>query len=115
MEISLKMSKNWIVQIVLVANILFCSGLRSAAREKKAKCPTCTDIVDAFKKGKDKTEKANFGGGNTDWEERKLGSYANSETRLVEIMEGLCDESASECHAMVEEQEETLEEWWFDQ
>jgi len=50
MEISLKMSKNWIVQIVLVANILFCSGLRSAAREKKAKCPTCTDIVDAFKK-----------------------------------------------------------------
>ena len=47
---SLKMSKNWIVQIVLVANILFCSGLRSAAREKKAKCPTCTDIVDAFKK-----------------------------------------------------------------
>jgi len=114
MEISLKMSKNWIVQIVLVANILFCSGLRSAAREKKAKCPTCTDIVDAFKKGKDKTEKANFGGGNTDWEERKLGSYANSETRLVEIMEGLCDESASECHAMVEEQEETLEEWWFD-
>ena len=50
MEISLKMSKNWIVQLVLVANIIFCSGLRSAAREKKAKCPTCNDIVDAFKK-----------------------------------------------------------------
>ena len=48
--ISMKMSKNWIVQIVLVANILFCSSLRSAAREKKAKCPTCTDIVGAFKK-----------------------------------------------------------------
>ena len=27
--------------------------------------------------GKDKTEKANFGGGNTAWEERKLGSWAN--------------------------------------
>ena len=50
MEISLKMSKNWIVQIALVANILICSGLRSTAREKKAKCPTCADIVDAFKK-----------------------------------------------------------------
>lgn len=50
MEISLKMSKTWIVQIILVANILICSGLRSAARDKKAKCPTCTDIVDAFKK-----------------------------------------------------------------
>ena len=50
MEISLRMSKNWLVQILLVVNILMCSGLRSAAREKKAKCPTCTDIVDAFKK-----------------------------------------------------------------
>lgn len=50
MEISLKMSKNWIVQIILVVNILICCGLRSAAREKKAKCPTCKDIVEAFKK-----------------------------------------------------------------
>lgn len=50
MEIALKMSKNWIVQIILVVNILICCGLRSAAREKKAKCPTCKDIVEAFKK-----------------------------------------------------------------
>ncbi|XP_073229092.1 cysteine-rich with EGF-like domain protein 2 isoform X1 [Porites lutea] len=113
MEISLNMSKKFLVHILLVVNILVCSGLRSAAREKKAKCPTCSDIVEAFKKGKDKTEKSNFGGGNTAWEERALGSWAQSETRLVEIMEGLCDDSASECHAMVEEQEETLEEWWF--
>ena len=27
-------------------------------------------------KGKDKTEKSNFGGGNTAWEERALGSWA---------------------------------------
>lgn len=107
------MSKKFLVHILLVVNILVFSGLRSAAREKKAKCPTCSDIVEAFKKGKDKTEKSNFGGGNTAWEERALGSWAQSETRLVEIMEGLCDDSASECHAMVEEQEETLEEWWF--
>ena len=50
MEISLNMSKNLLVHIVLIVNILVCSGLRSAAREKKAKCPTCTDIVEAFKK-----------------------------------------------------------------
>ena len=50
MEISLKMSRNFLIHIVLVVNIIFCSGLRSAAREKKAKCPTCTDIVEAFKK-----------------------------------------------------------------
>ena len=50
MDISLNMSKNLLVHIVLVVNILVCSGLKSAAREKKAKCPTCTDIVEAFKK-----------------------------------------------------------------
>lgn len=50
MEISLNMSKKFLVHILLVVNILVCSGLRSAAREKKAKCPTCSDIVEAFKK-----------------------------------------------------------------
>ncbi|XP_068689852.1 cysteine-rich with EGF-like domain protein 2 [Montipora foliosa] len=102
----------YLLHIVLVVILVF-GELRSFAREKKAKCPTCTDIVEAFKKRKDMTEKSNFGGGNTAWEERALGSWATSETRLVEIMEGLCEDSASECHAMVEEQEETLEEWWF--
>ncbi|EDO45427.1 predicted protein [Nematostella vectensis] len=63
--------------------------------------------------GMEKTVKANFGGGNTDWEERKLGSYARSETRLVEIVESLCGSSEVRCHAMVEEHEEALEKWWF--
>lgn len=107
------MSRRDLLQVVLVVNILVCSGLSSAARERRAKCPTCEDIVEAFKKRKGNTEKSNFGGGNTAWEERALGSWATSETRLVEIMEGLCEDSATECHAMVEEQEETLEEWWF--
>ncbi|XP_068758631.1 cysteine-rich with EGF-like domain protein 2 isoform X2 [Montipora capricornis] len=106
------MSLKYLLHIVLAVILVF-GELRSFAREKKAKCPTCTDIVEAFKKRKDMTEKSNFGGGNTAWEERALGSWATSETRLVEIMEGLCEDSASECHAMVEEQEETLEEWWF--
>lgn len=50
MEISLNMSKKFLVHILLVVNVLVFSGLRSAAREKKAKCPTCSDIVEAFKK-----------------------------------------------------------------
>ena len=50
MKISLNMSKKFLVHILLVVNILVFSGLRSAAREKKAKCPTCSDIVEAFKK-----------------------------------------------------------------
>uniref|UniRef100_A0A914VQM4 DUF3456 domain-containing protein n=1 Tax=Plectus sambesii TaxID=2011161 RepID=A0A914VQM4_9BILA len=31
-----------------------------------------------------------FAGGNTDWEERNLGKFAKSETRLVEVMEHVC-------------------------
>ncbi|XP_028407866.1 cysteine-rich with EGF-like domain protein 2-B isoform X2 [Dendronephthya gigantea] len=61
----------------------------------------------------DRTSGHNFGGGNTDWEERRLGSWADSETRLVDIMENLC--SSTECHSMVEEHEEDLETWWFKQ
>ena len=50
METSLKMSRKDLLQVVLVVNILVCSGLCSAARERRAKCPTCEDIVEAFKK-----------------------------------------------------------------
>ncbi|KAK3728748.1 hypothetical protein QZH41_012105, partial [Actinostola sp. cb2023] len=112
-----KMSKklNLFAYIVFVLALsLHLPSVRSK-KDLKEQCKTCNDIVDAFHKGMDKTTKANFGGGNTAWEERKLGSYAKSETRLVEIMEGLCESSASLCHTMVEEHEETLEEWWFKQ
>lgn len=41
-------------------------------------------------KGLKNTAKGNFGGGNTDWEDRKLGSYLTSETRFEEVLEGSC-------------------------
>lgn len=37
----------------------------------------------------------------------------DSEIRLVEIVEGLCDSSSFECNHMVEEHEEHFETWWF--
>jgi protein disulfide-isomerase len=46
-----------------------------------------------FIKNLDKTSKGNFGGGNTDWEDRKLGDYLYSETRFEEILENICDTS----------------------
>ncbi|CAB4034938.1 cysteine-rich with EGF-like domain 1 [Paramuricea clavata] len=61
----------------------------------------------------ERTSRHNFGGGNTDWEETRLGTWADSETRLIDIIEGLC--SATECHSMVEEHEEDIENWWFKQ
>ncbi|CAC5366481.1 Cysteine-rich with EGF-like domain protein 2-B,Cysteine-rich with EGF-like domain protein 2-A,Cysteine-rich with EGF-like domain protein 2,Cysteine-rich with EGF-like domain protein 1 [Mytilus coruscus] len=60
------------------------------------KCSVCRGIIDNFDEGLKKTAKANFGGGNTRWEEKSLGSYATSETRLVEIVENLCSKDIKE-------------------
>ncbi|VDD93096.1 unnamed protein product, partial [Enterobius vermicularis] len=74
-----------------------------------------------------KTENQHFAGGNTEWEERKLGKFAKSETRLVEILESLCKlnvlnnregysgvkDIEFKCQELAEEHEETLENWYF--
>ncbi|XP_060084406.1 cysteine-rich with EGF-like domain protein 2 isoform X2 [Ylistrum balloti] len=80
---------------------------------EKSKCDTCTAIVNNFEKGLKKTAKSNFGGGNTKWEESRLGSFATSETRLVEVMEGLCEGEDKNCHTILEENEELIEKYWF--
>lgn len=81
--------------------------------ETSSKCSTCKGITESFDEGLKKTAKANFGGGNTKWEEKSLGKYATSETRLVEIVENLCSKDTKECHTMVEEYEELVEKFWF--
>ncbi len=40
----------------------------------------------------ERTARGKFEGGDADWEEKKLRSYANSEVRLVEIQEKLCSD-----------------------
>ncbi|KAL3982339.1 TLR4 regulator and MIR-interacting MSAP family protein [Acanthocheilonema viteae] len=91
------------------------------------KCRQCSLAVETFKAGLKKTENQHFAGGNTDWEERKLGKFAKSEIRLVEIMEHLCktkylDDSNGfrdvkdiefKCQQLVEEHEESIENWYF--
>uniref|UniRef100_A0A0B6Y7W6 EGF-like domain-containing protein n=1 Tax=Arion vulgaris TaxID=1028688 RepID=A0A0B6Y7W6_9EUPU len=83
------------------------------AKKSTAKCTVCKDIVANFHKGLSSTQKSNYGGGNTKWEEKSLGSYATSEVRLVEILEKLCDDGAKECHTMLEAHEELVERYWF--
>lgn len=56
----------------------------------KEKCNSCKELIENFLKGMKRTSKGNFGGGNTDWEDRKLGSYLKSETRFEEIIEDIC-------------------------
>ncbi|KAJ8301451.1 hypothetical protein KUTeg_020438 [Tegillarca granosa] len=77
------------------------------------KCDVCKDMVKRFNEGLETTKKSNFGGGNTNWESKTLGTYKTSETRLVEIIDNhLCQEN-KECHMMLEEHEELLEKYYF--
>jgi len=88
------------------------SGKKTNVEEK---CETCRHLVKKFHEGMEKTAKNHFGGGDTAWEETRLGKYARSETRLLEILENVCDGASKKdrCHAMVEEQEEEIESFWF--
>ncbi|KAK0399518.1 hypothetical protein QR680_003089 [Steinernema hermaphroditum] len=90
-------------------------------------CHYCNLLVQTFKAGMKKTERQHFAGGNTDWEERNLGKFAKSETRLIEILEFTCkkrnlDDSSKfsgvqdieyKCQGLVEEEEELIEEWYY--
>jgi len=92
-----------------------------------AACGHCKYMVESFKNGLLKTEKQHFAGGNTDWEERKLGKFVTSETRFVEIMDQICKKFESEdssqwdslkdlqfkCNHLAEESEDLLEKWYF--
>lgn len=80
-------------------------------------CDLCELLVNSFNKGMQRTAREHFGGGDTVWEEKNLGSYATSETRLVEIQEGLCEEQQKEargvCQTLAEVWEHHLENWWL--
>lgn len=63
-----------------------------------------------------KTAKGKFEGGDTAWEEEKLGSYATSEIRLVEIQEKVCsdvEEGRDQCYSFHEQYDMEIENWWF--
>lgn len=103
---------NLLVKCVIFILLCFKS---THERDVKERCTTCRELVEKFHKGMEKTAKNHFGGGDTAWEESRLGSYARSETRLLEILETVCKDSSkdSACHAMVEEYEEEIENFWF--
>jgi len=102
-----------IFQFVLLIQLLWIPHSNSDKIEDK--CNTCREIVGNFKKGLEKTAKNHFSGGDTAWEESRLGSYARSETRFLEILENVCKDAKKEsrCHAIVEEYEDDLESFWF--
>jgi len=97
--------------ITVFCLVSFLSVINVSAKKKKVeKCQSCNNLVESLVKNLEKTAKGNFGGGNTDWEDRKLGNYLTSETRFEEIIEHICDDS--ECHKLLEEYEEDLLDWF---
>ncbi len=65
------------------------------------RCHYCHVVVLDFQEGFNATRRDNYGGGNTHWEESRLGAYATSEMRFMQIMEKLCSkESTTKSKAM---------------
>lgn len=81
-------------------------------------CEACRLVVQSFEKGLEQTSRGKHEGGDTSWEEKNLKSYADSEVRLVEIQEMLCEDAKkgkAQCLSMAEDTESEVEEWWHKQ
>lgn len=83
--------------------------------EKLPPCKACSTLVKSFELGMEKTSRGKYEGGDTAYEEEKMGKYKYSEVRLVEIQEQMCSDvtrGRDQCHALLEDFEELIEEWW---
>ncbi|XP_071806272.1 cysteine-rich with EGF-like domain protein 2 [Asterias amurensis] len=105
---------NLTFHVAVVFLLLVVGNLASKKKneEIKKKCETCRELAKSFNEGMERTARYNFAGGDTDWQEKKLGKYSTSETRLIEIVEQLCTKEKHECNMMLELNEETIETWW---
>ena len=103
--------------LVLILSNFFSVFLSKVDYDKhKTKCDHCNTLIDNFKEGLKRTQKGNFGGGNTAWEEKALGPWKTSESRLLEILGegdyGVCKKDFG-CATLLEEEEELVEEWFY--
>lgn len=98
---------------MFIRSLILLSLLSLAITADKKPCQVCRDLTKTFQEHFDRTVGHNFGGGNTAWEEKSLGQYATSETRLVEIIEKTSRKCDYKCASLLEDQEEYLEEWFF--
>ncbi|XP_039297536.1 cysteine-rich with EGF-like domain protein 2 isoform X1 [Nilaparvata lugens] len=108
-----------IIWLLIISNLFLLSRTLDQKEEVKnvklAPCQLCRTLVDSFKKGIEKTEKGNFEGGDSAWEEERRLVYAKSEVRFVEIQERLCSEverGQAHCQSTAELWEHHLENWW---
>ena len=106
-----------LVTFTLILTNFFCQTASKPDYDKdKTKCNHCNTLVEKFGKGMDDTVKGNYGGGNTAWEEKALGPWKTSESRLLDILgegdHGVCKKDFG-CATLLENQEELVEEWFY--
>ncbi|XP_076448576.1 uncharacterized protein LOC143285214 [Babylonia areolata] len=82
-------------------------------KKQVPKCSVCKEVVNNFKLGLERTKQKHYEGGNSQWEESRLGRYPDSELRLVEATDELCFKASKECPQVLEDYEELIEEFWF--
>ncbi|XP_051172044.1 cysteine-rich with EGF-like domain protein 2 [Leptopilina boulardi] len=79
-------------------------------------CAACKELIKSFIGGMNATKRGKYEGGDSAWEEDKLGSYSRSELRFTEIQELMCKDvkqGKNQCHYLADEYENILQEWWF--
>ncbi|CAO82025.1 Protein disulfide isomerase crld-1 [Caenorhabditis elegans] len=116
-------------RILLLLAVLIGATSQKEVTIKNEKCRTCNFLVSTFDEGLKKTARHHFAGGDTAWEEKNLGKYKTSETRLIEVLEGVCKKSSLpnmdnfmgiaeiefKCSTQLEKHEETIEEFYYNQ
>uniref|UniRef100_A0A0A9W637 Cysteine-rich with EGF-like domain protein 2 n=1 Tax=Lygus hesperus TaxID=30085 RepID=A0A0A9W637_LYGHE len=113
----------WSTPVSFVLVFLICLLVSGEPNDKKPPpeseqlppCQACRTVVNSFIEGMLKTNKKHFGGGDTAYEEEKLGDYVISEVRLAEVQEFLCSDvkrGQNQCYSLADEWESLLEEWW---
>ncbi|KAM6414030.1 protein disulfide isomerase CRELD1 [Rhynochetos jubatus] len=97
----------------LLGGVLLAAARAHPGGDGDEPCSACRGLADSFSRGLERTQHGGFGGGNTAWEEEKLAKYRHSETRLLEVLEGVCAPADFACHRLLERSEERVERWWF--
>lgn len=109
---------------LLTLTFLFFSKIEGENKDDKKStslqlppCEACSMVYESFIEAMKLTAQNHFGGGDTSWEEAKLGPYATSEVRFIEVQELLCSnkKAQDQCLTLVEQWENYLEDWWFNQ
>ncbi|OQR73167.1 cysteine-rich with EGF domain protein 2-like [Tropilaelaps mercedesae] len=78
-------------------------------------CAACRMLSTEFLNGLAKTQRSKFEGGDAAYEKERGLRYEDSEVRLIEIQEAMCEDAkkhAGQCRDLKEEHEQLLEDWY---